>query len=91
MGPKKGKKSKGETEEQKAAREEAERIAKEAEAKRIAEEKERQRLEDLRIQAERKLFREKELERLSTERVVIDDIKQTKLAARLAEEAKEVY
>ena len=58
MGPKKGKKSKGETEEQKVAREELERLAKIAEEKRVAAEKERQRLEELRIQAERKLFRE---------------------------------
>jgi hypothetical protein len=67
MGPKKGKKSKGETEEQKVAREEQERLAKIAEEKRVAADKEKQRLEELRIQAERKLFREEEIARLAIE------------------------
>jgi hypothetical protein len=67
MGPKKGKKAKGETEEEKAARLEAERLAAEAEAKRLAEEAEKKRLEEERIAAENKAARLAEMEVLTKE------------------------
>ena len=90
MGPKKGKKSKGETEEQKAAREEAERLAKLAEEKRRAEEAEKKRLEELRIRAERKKYREEEIERLKLEYQEIRDLQESKLQQKAAEDEKEV-
>ena len=74
MGPKpKGKKAKGETEEEKLAREEEERKQRDAEAKRIADEAEKLRLENLRIQTERRAFRAGELANLEEENIKLMD------------------
>ena len=97
MGPKpagKGKKAKGETEEEKAIREEEERKAAEREAKRLAKEAEERRLEELRIQKERKEFREAELARIEDEHSILSDklsIRTSQLMAEIAHEADSKY
>ena len=90
MAPKKSKKSKAELEEERIAREEEERKAKILEDKRAAEEAERQRLENLRIQAERKAFREAEIVRLVEEKVLLDEHISDRQDDRRREERNEV-
>lgn len=90
MAPKKAKKTKAELEEEKLAREEEERKAKIAEEKRIAEENEKRRLEDLRIEAQHKAFREAELERLNNEYKELVDDNASRNQQLQAEEKKEV-
>ena len=78
MAPKtKGKKAKGESEEERLAREEEEKRVKDAEAKRMADEAEKLRIENLRIRTERRAFRSAELASLGAENV--------KLLEKLAE------
>ena len=84
------KKSKAQLEEERLAREEEERKAKAAEEKRLAEEAERKRLEDIRIQEERKLFREGELARLLEEQKQWKDDQETRSQRLVAEENHEV-
>lgn len=70
MAPKaKGKKAKGESEEERLLREEEERKVRDAEAKREADEAEKVRLENLRIQTERRIFRSTELAHLGGENI----------------------
>lgn len=84
------KKSKAQLEEERLAREEEERKAKILEDKRRAEEAEKKRLEDLRIQAENKAFRETELQRLKEEQEAIFNEILNRKAQLKAEEAFEV-
>lgn len=78
MAPKtKGKKAKGESEEERLAREEEEKRVKDAEAKRVADEAEKLRVENLRVRTERRAFRSVELASLGAENV--------KLLEKLAE------
>ena len=90
MGPKaKGKKAKGETEEEKLAREEEERKQRDAEAKRVADEAEKLRVETLRIQTEKRAFRSAELENLEKEHIkLLDKLSEidSKLVAEIAHE-----
>ena len=75
MGPKKGKKSKAELEEERLAREEEERKAKIVEEKRLAEEREKRRQEEAKLAAELKAVREKELERWKGQyNEIVDDL-----------------
>jgi hypothetical protein len=67
MGPKTGKKAKGETPEEKAAKEEEARKLKELEDKRIAEEIRHKEIEEAKLRAQKKALREEELVRLSSE------------------------
>lgn len=92
MGPKakSKKKSKAELEEERLAREEEERKAKIAEDKRLAEEREKKRLEALRLAAEQKAFREKELLRWNEEYIDIVDEQESNLQQLQAEEKQEV-
>lgn len=90
MGPKKPKKSKAELEEERLAREEEERKAKVLEEKKQAEEREKKRQEELRIAAEQKAFREKELQRWTEEYSEIVDELRGKEQQLNAEEKMEV-
>jgi len=89
MAKKKLGKAKKETEEERLAREEAERLAKVAEDKIIAEEAERQRLEEVRITAERKVYRKEEFARLSEELIEINDQLMQRRMKLQAEQKKE--
>eukprot|EP01040_Poterioochromonas_malhamensis_P005737 gene5737-6170_t len=89
MGPKKGKKSKAELEEERLAREEEERKQKALEEKRLAEEREKKRQEELKLASELKTNREKQLNRLQEEYNEIIDDNQSKLQQLQAEEKKE--
>ena len=88
--PKKPKKSKAELEEERLKAEEDERKAKIIEDKRLAEEAERNRIENLRIQLERKVFREAELTRLEEEHVLLSDLMEARVRQFKHEEAIEV-
>jgi len=90
MGPKKGKKTKAELEEEKLAREEEERKAKIAEDKKNAEDAEKRRLEHLHIESEHKNAREQELQRLQEEFEAITDELKSKELQLQAEEKREV-
>ena len=85
------KKSKAQIEEERLLAEEEARKAKIAEEKRLAEEAERKRIEDLRIQEERKVFREEELARLHEELKVADDVNDTRDRQLTAEEKSQVH
>eukprot|EP01038_Epipyxis_sp_PR26KG_P008222 gene8222-11128_t len=89
MGPKKPKKSKAELEEERLAREEEERKAKIAEEKKIAEDNEKKRLEELRIRAENKEQREKEISVLMSELSFLEDDEKSKEMQLIAEEKLE--
>lgn len=80
------KKTKAQLEEERLQREEEERKAKLAEEKRLNEEAERKRLEDLRIQEERRIFRENELSRLLEEQKKLIDENMTREQRLIAEE-----
>jgi PAB1-binding protein PBP1 len=84
------KKTKAQLEEERLQREEEERKAKIAEEKRLAEEIEKKRLEDIRIQEERRVYREGELIRLREEQQKIFDEQQTRVQTLRAEEEYEV-
>lgn len=89
MGPKKGKKSKAELEEEKLAKEEEERKARILEEKKAAEEREKRRQEELKFAAEQKALREAEIARLTEEfNEILDDLK-TKDQQLAAEERNE--
>ncbi len=88
--PKKPKKSKAELEEERLKAEEDERKAKIIEDKRLAEEAEKNRIENLRIQLERKVFREAELARLGEENVLLSDILEARARQYKKEDAIEV-
>jgi hypothetical protein len=83
------KKTKAQLEEERLQREEEERKAKLAEEKRLNEEAERKRLEDLRIQEERRVFRENELSRLLEEQAKLNDENVTRFQRLIAEEEYE--
>ena len=83
------KKTKAQLEEERLQREEEERKAKLAEEKRLAEEAERKRLEDIRIQEERRVFREAELTRLRQEQREWKDDTETRMQSLSAEENHE--
>jgi hypothetical protein len=84
------KKTKAQLEEERLQREEEERKAKLAEEKRLNEEAERKRLEDLRIQEERRVFRENELCRLLEEQSKLNDESVTRFQRLTAEEEYEM-
>lgn len=90
MPAKKAKKTKAQLDEERLIREEEERKAKEILAKKQAEDAEKQRLEDLRIDSERKAFREAELERLTQEYTVYLDDLECRRVQMQAEESIEV-
>ena len=90
MGPKKGKKSGAEKEEERIAREEEERKAKILEEKKAAEDAEKRRLEQLKIEAEHKAARAIELTRLNAEFEEISDELKSKQLQLIAEEKREV-
>jgi hypothetical protein len=90
MGPKKGKKSKAELEEEKLAREEEEKKQKALEDKRAAEDAEKKRQEEAKVASELKTNREKQLQQLQAEHAEIVDDQQYKEAQLKAEERNEV-
>jgi hypothetical protein len=89
-GKKKGKKSKGETEEEKLAREAEEQKQRDLALKKQAEEVERKRLEELRIRDERRAFRERELGRFVIESAALLDKSTTREYQYVAEVSHEV-
>lgn len=92
MGPKKGKKkTKAELEAEKLQREEEERKAKELEAKRANEEAERARQEALKLQIQRNVEREAELERLRAEHARFSTDMVYKLEQMKLEALEEVF
>lgn len=84
------KKTKAQLEEERLLKEEEERKAKLAEEKRIQEENERKRLEDIRIQEERRVFRQNELARLIEEQSKLKDERKTREQQLIAEEEYEL-
>jgi hypothetical protein len=85
-----GKKTKAELEEERLLQEEEARKAKILEDKRAAEAAEKQRLENIRIQNERKAFREAELARLAEEGVQLAELLEDRSKKAAAEESVEV-
>jgi hypothetical protein len=85
-----GKKTKAELEEERLLQEEEARKAKILEDKRAAEAAEKQRLENIRIQNERKAFREAEIARLVEEGAQLAELLDDRSRKTAAEESVEV-
>ncbi len=85
-----GKKTKAELEEERLAAEEEARKAKIIEDKRAAEDAEKQRLERIRIQNEKKVFREAEVARLTEEATQLSEMLIERSNQASAEELVEV-
>lgn len=89
-GKKGGKKTKAELEEERLQQEEEARKAKILEDKRAAEDAEKQRLENIRIQNERKAFREAEVARLAEEGTQLTELLEERSRKTTTEESIEV-